>query len=105
MAARQALTPPRIHRAARAEIVAALEQYGAIDPALAVDLQQRIEAAFLRIGTRPLQFPPHVRGTRQCLLRRFPFSIVFTIEPVPEIVVLAFAHQKRRPGYWSRRTP
>ncbi len=103
MAASRPLTPPRIHRAARAEILATLAQYDAIDPALAVDLRKRIEAAYLRIGMRPLQFPPHLRGTRQCLLRRFPFSIVFTVEP--ELVVLAFAHQRRRPGYWSRRKP
>lgn len=103
METRRALTPPRVHRAAHAEIVAALAQYDAIDPALASDLQRRIEAAYLRIGAHPLQFPPHLRGTRQCLLRRFPFSIVFTVEP--ELVVLAFAHQRRRPGYWSRRKP
>ncbi len=97
-----ALTP-RIHRAARAEILAALAHYAAIDPALAIDLQGRIEAAYRRIGAQPLQFPPYLRGTRRCVLRRFPFAIVFTVEP--ELVVLAFSHQRRRPGYWSRRKP
>ena len=39
---------------------------------------------------------------RQLVLRRFPYSVVF-LELKTEIRVLAFAHHRRRPGYWSGR--
>ena len=35
-------------------------------------------------------------------MRRFPFWIIFR-ETSEAIVVVAFAHKKKRPGYWSRR--
>lgn len=39
---------------------------------------------------------------RHKLLIRFPYSILYVIEP-DRIRVVAVAHQKRRPGYWSYR--
>lgn len=42
------------------------------------------------------------RGLRRALLRRFPFSLIYA-EESSEILVVAVAHQRRRPGYWRRR--
>jgi plasmid stabilization system protein ParE len=42
------------------------------------------------------------RGLRRALLRRFPFSLIYADEP-DEILIVAVAHQRRRPGYWRRR--
>jgi toxin ParE1/3/4 len=39
---------------------------------------------------------------RQKLLKRFPYSILYVIEPEC-LRVMAIAHQKRRPGYWHSR--
>ena len=41
-------------------------------------------------------------GAKRLLLHRFPFSIVI-VESQNETVVVAVAHQSRRPGYWSER--
>ena len=41
-------------------------------------------------------------GFRRAVLRRFPFSLIYSEEPT-EIVIIAVAHQKRRPGYWRER--
>ena len=43
-----------------------------------------------------------VRGTRSFLLRRFPFALVYRIEP-DVLRVIALAHQRRRPNYWRKR--
>lgn len=40
--------------------------------------------------------------TRRLLVPRFPFQVVYHLEPA-EIVIVAVAHLKRRPGYWKKR--
>lgn len=42
-------------------------------------------------------------GFRQALLHRFPFSIIYSVE-LDAILIIAVAHQRRRPGYWMDRT-
>jgi len=39
---------------------------------------------------------------RHVLVARFPYSIVYRHDP-DAIVIVAVAHQRRRPGYWRRR--
>jgi plasmid stabilization system protein ParE len=39
---------------------------------------------------------------RRVLVARFPYSIVYRQDP-DSIVIVAVAHQRRRPGYWRRR--
>lgn len=38
-------------------------------------------------------------GLRRAILHRIPFSVIYA-EGRSEIVIVAVAHQKRRPGYW-----
>jgi plasmid stabilization system protein ParE len=42
------------------------------------------------------------RGVRRLPLRRFPYSIVYR-DTENEIQVVAVAHHRRKPGYWSSR--
>ncbi len=50
--------------------------------------------------------PKHPRARRTRLKdRTFPFSIVYTVRADGVIFIIAIAHAKRRPGYWSRRLP
>ena len=52
------------------------------------------------------QFPkawhPLTSEIRRCRLRRFPYSVVYT-QHGPGILVLAIAHQHRKPDYWKNR--
>lgn len=41
-------------------------------------------------------------GARRLILQRFPFSVV-TITRSQVIIVVAFAHHSRKPGYWHDR--
>lgn len=44
------------------------------------------------------------RGTRRrYILRRFPYSIIYQVT-TDELRVIAVAHHRRRPGYWTGRT-
>lgn len=39
---------------------------------------------------------------RRALLRRFPFSLIYSVES-DGILIVAVAHQRRRPDYWRNR--
>jgi toxin ParE1/3/4 len=67
--------------------------------AFLAEFEQSIE----RLRGSP-EIAPVYRGTkRRYLLRRFPYSIIFHIVS-EELRVIAVAHQRRRPAYWSRRS-
>ncbi len=44
----------------------------------------------------------HDPQTRHMLVPRFPYQVVYRLNPT-EIVIVAVAHLKRRPGYWKSR--
>jgi toxin ParE1/3/4 len=53
----------------------------------------------------PLTVMPGVlgqRGAKRLILKRFPYDIV-VYERGVDLVVVAFAHHSRRPGYWRAR--
>jgi plasmid stabilization system protein ParE len=41
--------------------------------------------------------------TRRALVAKFPYQVVYRLRPT-EIVIVAIAHLKRRPGYWKNRS-
>ena len=41
---------------------------------------------------------------RRFLLHQFPYKVLIVNLP-DQIVVIAFAHAKRKPGYWLKRIP
>ena len=41
-------------------------------------------------------------GLRRWLLHRFPFSIIYSVEP-DAVLIVAVAHYRRRPDYWKER--
>ncbi len=61
-----------------------------------------LERALRLIGASPESWPPHLFGARHYVLRKYPYSIVYKAAG-GSIVVYAFAHAKRRPGYWKNR--
>ena len=83
-----------------------------IDDAFAWYLERSLQAAeaFVRevdsaaalIASSPTVWPHFEAGTRRYVLRKFPYDIVYREMPFG-IKVIAVAHHKRRPKYWSRR--
>ncbi len=83
---------------------ASVAYYEAQGEGLGTDFQSEIERCVRSIQEHPRSFPPHNdQGIRRCLVRRFPYT-VFYLELDEHIWIVAVAHQRRRPGYWSRRT-
>ena len=97
----------RIHAAAAQEAAEAAAWYEKERPGLGVDFERAVDAALdlLEDEIVPLVAVPGVAGTRgvkRLLLRRFPYALVVR-ENAGDIVVIAFAHSARRPGYWKGR--
>ena len=61
-----------------------------------------LDRAVLLILEGPHRWPAYLHGTRRFVLVKFPYSIVYR-EWKGIVVIYAFAHSKRRPGYWRER--
>lgn len=62
------------------------------------DVQQAID----RLRMHPESGVEVADGLRSTLLRRFPFSLIYALEP-DGLIILSLAHHRRRPGYWRSR--
>jgi plasmid stabilization system protein ParE len=95
----------RLHASARAEAEAAVRWYEGRQPGLGADFVLEVERAVAQIAETPEAWPvcPQDARARWLVLSRFPFSVVYVVGPGREVVIVAFAHMKRRPGYWQER--
>ena len=91
-----------IHPEAEAEAAVAAGYYAARNAAAARAFTVEIDTAISRVQREPHVHPVHSHGTRRVLLRTFPFSVVYRFD-VERILIVAFAHGSRRPGYWASR--
>jgi toxin ParE1/3/4 len=101
---------PRYRPAAQAELIEAATRYEAAADGLGADFIKAIDDALAVAIASPERWPlvPRVsprHRVHRYLLKRFPFALVYRLVGEGELEVLAVAHQKRRPGYWTRRLP
>ena len=94
---------------AETELAAALDWYEQQEPGLGAALLAEVDRAIDGLRSRRLRGVgvPEVRHelrARRVILERFPYAVIF-IEHAESVHVLAFAHEKRRPGYWRARLP
>jgi plasmid stabilization system protein ParE len=70
------------------------------------EVGERFEAELIevldRIAEAPEQGPEVERGVRRLLLHRFPYAVLYAIEP-KRVLVLTVMHTRRRPGTWRGR--
>ena len=96
------MTPVRILPAAESELLHEVQYYSTARTGTGVRFQAAVEAAIERASRHPLGGAPSAKGTRSVLVKGFPFSIVYRISPA-ELLVVAIAPHRRRPGYWLSR--
>lgn len=97
----------RIHSAAVEEAAEAAAWYEQERTGLGIEFERAVDAALdlLEEQLVPLVTVPGIAGTRgvkRLLLRRFPYAVIVLERPA-EVIVIAFAHAARRPGYWRDR--
>lgn len=66
---------------ARAEIVDAQDWYEAEFPGLGVRFRAELDNVIERICSNPRQFPVVFQNARRALLRRFPYAVMFVLDP------------------------
>ena len=61
-----------------------------------------IKKAIDRISRFPEAWPVLTTEIRKCVVRKFPYNLVYSIEK-DFILILAVAHQHRKPFYWIEK--
>ena len=90
------------HPEALAEYSEAVQYYAEQRSEVAQMFINAIEDAVYRIRQSPTRWAIFDEDIRRCLTRKFPYSILYTIEQ-DYILILAVTHCSREPGYWKSR--
>lgn len=61
-----------------------------------------LTASVERVAQAPKAWPLYLAGTRRYFFPTFPFSLVYRVTE-NTLTVVAVAHHRRKPGYWSSR--
>ena len=92
----------RFLEVAQKELDEAIDYYNDQEPELGDQFLLEVLDGIQRIRSFPNAWHPYTSNSRRCLTRRFPYSLVYQILE-SEILVVAIAHFRRRPGYWKDR--
>ncbi len=96
------MAPAELHPEADQELTQVAEYYESQSHGLGADFLGEFERTldFLLRFTGAGRLLPH--GSRRLSLRRFPYHLIYRIDP-DRVLILAVAHHRRRPGYWRAR--
>lgn len=64
--------------------------------------KEEVRRAALRIAEYPQAWSVERGEVRKCLLHKFPYKLLYSVEH-DHILVIAVAHQHRKPDYWIDR--
>ena len=92
----------RFHPEAETELNEAVDYYDACQEGLGLEFAREIHATIDSICQFPLAWTPLSQNTRRCLLRRFPYGVVYQSKG-REIIIMAIMQLNRKPDYWRKR--
>ena len=92
----------RLLHLAEDEMLDASSFYEGASPGLGDDFLDDVQYAIDRVRENPTAGLAIDTDLRRVLFRRFPFSLIYSTD-LSTVVVVAIAHQRRRPNYWRRR--
>jgi plasmid stabilization system protein ParE len=87
---------------AEAELLEAVAYYAAFRPDLGVRFEQAVSHAVRSAIAHPERGAPRSRSTRRWRVTGFPFGVIYRASP-EEVVIVAIAHERKRPEYWVCR--
>ncbi|WP_415888438.1 type II toxin-antitoxin system RelE/ParE family toxin [Neptuniibacter sp. SY11_33] len=90
----------KFHPDVSQEVRTAYQWYEEQAQGLGDDFLIELEYSFRLIREQPNKWPAFSARTRRFLLRKFPFSVIYT-SSTEVILVLAVMHNRQKPGYWE----
>ena len=90
------------HPEAQAEYQDALAWYQTRSLRAAARFEAEVERMLGTIGSTPDLFPRYDDEHRFAVLRRYPFSLVYQVQP-DRVYIIAVAHSSRSADYWQGR--
>lgn len=96
------MTPVRYHEAAEDELLNELGYLELRVPGLGRRFYGEVQRAERLIAEFPESGREVLPGLRKHTLRKFPFSLIYSVEK-DCLLILAVAHHSRRPHYWLNR--
>jgi hypothetical protein len=90
------------HTNATEEMRAAAAYYEGRERGLGDQFLDEVEEGLQKIQQFPRLWPVYEGEYRRYLLKRFPFGLMYRIDP-EQIFIIAIAHLHRRHGYWKSR--
>jgi toxin ParE1/3/4 len=88
--------------AAQADFEAALAWYRERSAKAADGFEEAVANGVQRITDQPEIYALLDNRHRRCLLKRYPYSLIYRIEPAG-VLVVAVAHSSRSSRYWRSR--
>ncbi len=71
-------------------------------PETAARFIEEVDRVFELLSAHPHLGTPTRRNARRYALGRFPYKLIYRVEP-ERVVIVAVAHDRRRPWYWLKR--
>ena len=93
----------RILVEASEELEAAASFYAERGPEISLRFLDEVESCIDRLLADPESRPVVHGNFHRSPLKGFPYDVVFQVTS-EGVVVFAFAHRHRRPGYWGKRS-
>ena len=92
----------RLLSCAEAEISEAVAYYNEQSPGLGYEFAAEAKDALLRLELFPNAWPVFSCRTRRCMVRRFPYGILYQVRP-DFVLVVGVMHLSRDPKRWQDR--
>jgi plasmid stabilization system protein ParE len=89
--------------AAEADYQVTLAWYRAQSQRAADRFEAAVDAAVQNIGDSPELYGLLDDQHRGCVLRRFPYTLVYRVLASGDVVIVAVAHARRSSSYWQGR--
>lgn len=94
--------PLILRPAAEADIEDAFRWYEEQRPGLGAEFLLAVEAGPAAIEREPERVAPYHRQARRVLLRRFPYSLFYLVQP-QSVEIIGCFHMRRHPRRWRSR--
>ena len=87
---------------AEVELLEAISYCAAIQSELGIRFEEAVAEAVRNLVANPQRGARRSRSTRRWLVKSFPFGVIYRVSE-SEILIVAVAHQRKRPEYWAGR--